>query len=148
MRFVILAAALFATVSTPALARTKNADDREMARVAKTFNDPRTQDALADALGALTDAFMDVRIDRLRAAVSRIDPEARYDDDGARTLGEVMAREDPNFRANMRDQSRVALRTMGTMATGMADMLPELRRMAEDFGRKMERATQRIDRRH
>jgi hypothetical protein len=148
MRFVILAAALFATVSTPAFPRAKNADDREAARVAKTFNDPRTQDALADALGALTDAFMDMRIDRLRAAVSRIDPDARYDDDGARTLGDMMARENPNFRQEMQGQSRAALRTMGSMATGMAEMLPELRRMAEEFGRKMERETRRIDRRY
>jgi hypothetical protein len=148
VRIAILAVALAATVANPAFARTRNADDAEMARMAKTFNDPRTQDALADTFSALTDALMDMRIDRLRAAVSRIDPEARYDRDGARTIGEMMERDDPNFRERMDGQSRVALRAMGSAATGMADMLPEFRRMAEEFGRKMERDMRRVDRRY
>jgi hypothetical protein len=148
MRLAILAVALAATVSTPALARVRHADDAEVARVAKRFNDPRTQDALADTLGALTDALMDVRIDRLRAAVARIDPDARYDDDGARTVGDMMERDDPYFRQRIDGQSRVALRAMGSAATGMAEMLPEFRRMAEEFGRKMERDMRRIERRY
>jgi HAMP domain-containing protein len=146
MRYAILAIALAATVAAPAMARARHSEDVEAARMAKTFNDPRMQDSLADALGALTDAFMDVRIDRLRAAVSKIDPEARYDDDGARTIGEMVARDDPNFREHIDGQSRMALRTMGSMASGMAEMLPEFRRMAEEFGRKVERQSRRIDR--
>jgi hypothetical protein len=148
MRLVMLAAALFATVSTPALARARHADDAEVARLAKRFNEPRTQDALADTLGALTDALMDVRIDRLRAAVARIDPEAADDRDGARTIGEAMERDVPYFRERIDGQSRMALRTMGSAATGMAEMLPEFRRMAEEFSRKMERDMRRIERRY
>ncbi len=148
MRFAILAVALAATVSTPALARNRHADDREAARVAKTFNDPRMQDSLADTLGALTDALMEVRIDRLRAAVARIDPEVGYDRDGARTIGEMVERDDPDFRERMDRDSRVALRSMGSAATGMAEMLPEFRRMAEDFSRKIERDMRRIERRY
>lgn len=147
MRFVIIAAALAATVSTPALAG-RTAEELEAARVAKTFNDPRNQDAMADRLGAITDAFMDVRIDRLRAAMARIDPEIAYEGDGARTVGDMVTRDDPYARERIEGQSRAAMRAMGSAATGIADMLPEFRRIGEDFSRKVDRETRRIERRY
>jgi len=147
MRFVILAAALAASVSTAALARARTADEAEAARVAQTLNDPRNQDAMADMLGSITDAFMDVRIDRLRAAMARIDPEIADQGDGARTVGDMVTRDDPYARERLDRQSRTAMRAMGSAATGIADMLPAFRRMGEDFSRKVERETRRIERR-
>lgn len=145
MRTVILLAALGATVASPALARAHTDDERDAARIARHLNDPRTQDALAGGLAAMTDALLDVRIDRLRAAMARIDPEMAPDDD-ARTLGDVVERDDPYVRERMEGESRAALRAMGSAATGIAGLAPELRRMSEDFERRIDRSARRIER--
>jgi len=102
---------------------------------------------MADMLGSITDAFMDVRIDRLRAAMARTDPEIAREGDGARTLGDMVTRDDPYARERLDRQSRTAMRAMGSAATGIADMLPEFRRIGEDFSRKVERETRKIERR-
>jgi hypothetical protein len=141
-------AMLLATTVTPALAAPRHAEDREMARVADKLNDPRTQSAMSGMMVAMADAFMDVRVDKLRAAIARIDPEARDDRDwdGARTLGDVIDRDDPHFRDRIEDDSRMAVGTMGAMASGMADIMPELRDMGERMGRQMEKAMRHLPR--
>lgn len=142
------AALLLAGVATPALAAPRHADDAEVARTVERLNDPVFQSALSGAMLAMSDALMDVRIDRLRAAIARIDPDARrdWDDGDTRTLGDLMARDDPYFREKLAHGSRAAIGTMGTMATSMADMAPELRAMAERMGRDVERAMRRLPR--
>lgn len=119
-----------------------------MARMADKMNDPRTQSAMSGMMVAMADMFMDLRVDKLRAAIARIDPEARdnRDWDGARTLGDVMERDDPHFRDKIENGSRMAVGTMGAMASGMADMMPELRQMGERMGRQMEKAMRRLPR--
>jgi hypothetical protein len=145
-------AALLLVSTTPALAdsRAKDArrEDAEMARMADKLNDPRTQSAMSGMMVAIADMFMDLRVDKLRAAIAKIDPEARNDRDwdGARTLGDMMRRDDPNFREKLEGGSRMAVGAMGAMAGSMAEMMPELRDMGERMGRNMEKAMKRLPR--
>ncbi len=143
-RFAV--AALLLVSSTSALAAPRTVEDAEMARVADTLNDPRTQSAMSGMMVAMADMFMDVRVDKLRAAIARIDPDARDDRnwDDARTLGDLVERDDPNFRDKIEDGSRMAVGTMGAMAGSMADMMPELRDMGERMGKSMEKAMKRL----
>jgi hypothetical protein len=146
-RFTAVAALLLVSTS-PALAGSRTQEDAEMARVADKLNDPRMQSAMSGMMVAMADMFMDLRIDKLRAAIARIDPESRNDRDwdGARTLGDMMRRDDPNFREKLEDGSRMAVGTMGAMAGTMADMMPQLRQMGERMGRDMEKAMKRLPR--
>ena len=148
MRHVIAAAALLLVSTSPAFAASHNAEDAEMARLADRLNDARTQSAVSGMMIAMADMVMDVRVDKLRAAIARIDPDARDDRDGdvARTLGDVLERDDPNFRDRIEDGSRLAVGTMGAAASGIAAMVPELRRMSERMGRDMEKAMRRLPR--
>ena len=143
-RFAV--AMLLATVATPALAHPRHAEDLEAARAARALNDPQMQSAMSGAMLAMADMFMDMRVDKLRAAIARIDPDARYDDDGARTVGDMMARDDPYFRERMAGQTRTAVRTMGAAASGMADMLPEFRAMAEAMQRHVAEVVRKMPR--
>ena len=146
-RFMAVAALLLVSMS-PALADPRNREDAEMARMADKLNDPRTQSAMSGMMVAMADMFMDLRVDKLRAVIARIDPESRSDRDwdGARTLGDVIARDDPNFREKLADGSRTAVGSMGAMAGTMADMLPQLRAMGERMGRDMDKAMKRLPR--
>jgi hypothetical protein len=144
----VAVAALLLVSTSPALATSRHPEDAEMARMADKMNDPRTQSAMSGMMVAMADMFMDLRVDKLRAAIARIDPEARDDRnwDDARTLGDVMERDDPHFRDKIADGSRMAVGTMGAMAGSMADMMPELRQMGERMGRQMEKAMKRLPR--
>ncbi len=146
-RFMAVAALLLVSTS-PALADPRNREDAEMARMADKLNDPRTQSAMSGMMVAMADMFMDLRVDNLRAAIARIDPDSRSDRDwdGARTLGDIVERDDPNFRRNIESGSRMAVGSMGAMAGTMADMLPQLRAMGERMGRDMDKAMKRLPR--
>jgi hypothetical protein len=148
MHRLMAVAALLLVSTSPALAGSRTQEDAEMARVADKLNDPRMQSAMSGMMVAMADMFMDLRIDKLRAAIARIDPESRNDRDwdGARTLGDMMRRDDPNFREKLEDGSRMAVGTMGAMAGTMADMMPQLRQMGERMGRDMEKAMKRLPR--
>jgi hypothetical protein len=141
-------AALLLVSTTPALADSRAREDAEMARMADKLNDPRTQSAMSGMMVAMADMFMDLRIDKLRAAIAKVDPDARSDRnwDGARTLGDLMERDDPRFRDKIEDGSRMAVGAMGAMAGSMAEMMPELRDMGERMGKQMEKAMKRLPR--
>ena len=145
-RFAV--AALLLVSTSPALAAPRNAEDAEMARLADKLNDPRMQSSMSGIMVAMADMFMDLRVDKLREAIARIDPQSRSDRDwdGARTLGDVIARDDPNFRDKIEDGSRMAVGTMGAMAGSMAEMMPELRQMGERMGKSMEKAMRNLPR--
>ena len=145
-RFAV--AALLLVSTSPALAAPRHPEDAEVARAADRLNDPRMQSAMTGMMVAMADMFMDLRVDKLRAAIARIDPDARDDRnwDNARTLGDVIQRDDPHFRDKIEDGSRMAVGSMGAMASGMADMMPQLREMGERMGRSMEKAMSRLPR--
>jgi hypothetical protein len=149
-RFAV--AALLLVSAAPALAAPRESDSRredaEMARMADKLNDPRTQSAMSGMMVAMADMVMDLRVDKLRAAIARIDPDARNDRnwDDARTLGDIVERDDPYFRDKIEDSSRMAVGTMGAMVGSMADMMPELRDMGERMGKQMKKAMRRLPR--
>lgn len=156
MRSVITAVLLATTMATPALARPGYDDgsDRDIARAAERFNDPRMQRAMGGAMMAMMDAMLDIRVDKLRDAIDRVDDStgrsARDDGDWrdrdgreARTLRDLVSRDDPNFSEHMAAQTQHAMRTMGVMATTMADMAPQMRDIAERVARQMEDAMRR-----
>ena len=145
-RFAV--AALLLVSTSPALAAPRHPEDAEVARAADRLNDPRMQSAMTGMMVAMADMFMDLRVDKLRAAIARIDPDARDDRnwDNARTLGDVIHRDNPHFRDKIEDGSRMAVGSMGAMATGIADMMPQLRDMGERMGRSMEKAMSRLPR--
>ena len=148
----IVVAALLLVSTSPALAAPRHPEDAEVARAADKLNDPRMQSAMSGMMVAMADMFMDLRVDKLRAAIARIDPDARDDRDlardwdGERTLGDVIQRDDPHFRDKIEDGSRMAVGSMGAMASGMADMMPQLREMGERMSRSMEKAMSRLPR--
>jgi hypothetical protein len=141
-------AALLLVSTTPALADSRAREDAEMARMADKLNDPRTQSAMSGMMVAMADMFMDLRIDKLRAALAKMDPDSRNDRswDGARTLGDLIERDDPRFRDKIEGGSRMAVGAMGAMAGSMAEMMPELREMGERMGKQMEKAMKRLPR--
>ena len=148
MRPVNVAAALLLVSTSPAFAASRNAEDAEMARLADRLNDARTQSAVSGMMIAMADMVMDIRVDKLRAAIAGIDPDWRDDRerDDARTLGDVVERDNPNFRDRIEDGSRMAVGTMGAAASGIAVMVPELRKMSERMGRDVEKAMRRLPR--
>lgn len=143
MRSVLLLV-LLSTAATPTLAAPRHPQDAEAARMADRLNDPRTQAATSGMMGAMVDMMMSMRIDGMRDAMRRIDPDAGDFGDGARTLGEAMTRDDPDFRDRLDGQTRAGTAMMGTMASGMAAMLPQLRAMGERVARDMERTARRF----
>jgi hypothetical protein len=150
MRLPFVALMLASVVATPALAGSRHPEDAEIVRAADKLNDPRMQDAMSGMMVAMADMMMSMRIDKFRDAVAKVDPDARRDRDGdwdnARTLGDVMERDNPRFREELAGNSRMAMGMMGTMATSMADMMPEFRAMAERMGRDLEKTMRRLPR--
>jgi hypothetical protein len=150
MRLPFVALMIASVVATPALAGPRNPQDAEISRAADRLNDPAMQSAMSGMMVAMADMVMSMRIDKFRDAVAKIDPDSRRDRDGdwdnARTLGDVMERDNPRFRDDLADNSRKAMGMMATMATGMAGMMPEFRAMAERMGRDLEKTMRRLPR--
>lgn len=92
--------------------------------------DPRTALAMAGAVRAVTDAILDVRIDGVRRAA---DPYAR--NDGSQTIGDLMAKRDPNYREHLHQDMARAGRT----AVGVARAGGEVKAAADEFARRVER---------
>ncbi len=147
MRAATVAVLLFVTImATPAQARAHYGEEADLARTTRTLNDPRTQDATAGVMVALTDSLLDLRIDRLRAAMARIDPESAREmsEEGPHSLRDVVTRNDPDFEQHLYRDSRRATAQLGTAASGMAAMLPELRAMGARMGQQIEDAAKRF----
>ena len=103
-------------------------DDEREARRAPV--DASTAFAVAGAMRAVTDAILDVRIDGVRRAAN---PYAR-NGDGAKTIGDLMARRDPNYREHLHQDMARAGRT----AIGAARSAGEVKAAADEFARRIE----------
>lgn len=148
MRLPFVALLLATVAVSPSFAASRHPEDAEIARAASKLNDPQMQDAMSGMMVAMADMMMSMRVDKFRDAVAKVDPDARRDRDfdDARTLGDVMARDNPRFREDLADNSRKAMGMMGVIATSMADMMPEFRAMAERMGRDLEKTMRRLPR--
>lgn len=121
--------------------------DAELAQVAETLQDPATQDALADTLGALVAAMMDLKIGGIVEAAGKIDPAANAKPvDPDMTLGEMAAKDNPDFERNLDRDVRQGTRMLGAAAGAMAKMLPQLADLARDVEARIEQARARARR--
>lgn len=121
--------------------------DNDLARVAEQLQAPRTQDALADTLGAFVGALLDLKIGGVANAAAKVDPQARANPvDPEMTLGDMAARDNPDFADNLDDDVRTGTRMLGSMAGAMAEMLPQLSELARDVEARVEQARDRAHR--
>ena len=102
---------------------------------------PGEVERIGDALGAATDALMDVDIGPLADA---LDPyHRRYRHGRRETLGDLAGRRDPYARERMRDEIGAVTIGLGAAVEQMAVLTPILRRSLEDATRRMEEAIAR-----
>lgn len=134
MRSALIALAALSLTATPALAADSKAQ-RQMEKMADVLNNPVTQEAAADSLGAMLGALMDIRIDGFVKALEPLNKGKRIKLKG-NTLGEIAAREDPNFERKMENGTRAAVGSMGALASALAVAMPQL----EEAMEKMEDA--------
>lgn len=145
MRKLIIAMTALAAAA-PALAQ-PGPDPRDD-DIARRLPPPAEVERIGDALGAATDALMDVDIGPLADAV---DPDRRrYRRHGRETLGDLASRRDPYARERMRDEIGAVTIGLAAAVEQLAVLTPVLRRSLEDAARRMEDAIDRgrYDRRY
>jgi hypothetical protein len=136
MRKLILAASIFACAA-PAAAQSYP-DPRDDA-VVRALPHPEQIEQVADTVGRVAEAIMDVPVGPIADAV---DPyrRGRHRDE---TLGDIAHRDDPYARERMRDGIGAATVGLGAIMSEIAVVTPVLRRSLEDAARRMEDAMQR-----
>lgn len=147
MRVAILGAALAASVAVPvpAMARETRSEARSETRGSRAMDqlsDPRTQQAMAGAMAAMTEALLDIKIAPFINAMERMGGAsgARKSDrhiDRDATLGDMAG---PDARRMPREVARKMPQMMGA-AAGMAGaveaMLPQLAAMGAVMAERM-----------
>ena len=102
---------------------------------------PHEVERIGDALGATTEALMDVDVGPIADA---LDPyHRRYRHGRRETLGDLASRRDPWARERIRDQIGAVTVGLGAAVGQMAVLTPVLRRSLEDATRRMEDAIAR-----
>jgi hypothetical protein len=131
MRSALLAVVAL-SIATPAFAA-ESESQREMQTMADKMNDPRTQNAMAGAIGAMMGAMLDMRIDGIAKALEPLNGGKKLHMKG-KTIREMAERKDPHFESKMHDGTRAAVGGMGALASAMAIMLPQLEEAARKMG--------------
>lgn len=133
-RKIAVVALAGATLGSPAFARNSDGvNDRDIDRAVARMQDPATQTAIANAVGSLTEALMQLKVAPFINAVNAADPDHRHDEVPAdATLAELAGRDGDDMAHDARTQTMVATRAMGSMAGAFAQMLPQLEAMARD----------------
>ncbi len=131
MRSALLAI-IALSFATPAFAATSEAQ-QDLEVMADTLKNPRTQDAMAGALGAMMGAMLDMRIDGIAKALEPLNGGKKLKMKG-KTLRELAERKDPRFEDKMHNGTRAAVGGMGALASAMAVMLPQLEEAARKMG--------------
>lgn len=137
------AAAALALIVAPASAEAREAvraeqRDSGMAEMTARLADPQLQHALGDALAAMTDALMDMRM----APLARVAESAGAKPSGQRIGPDTRLRDMAGpGAAQMQDEIRArvpqAMGAMAGMAGAMEAMLPQLQAMAEGMKDRM-----------
>ncbi len=122
------------TFATPAMAADSKTQ-HDLDRIADTLNDPSTQAAMSGALGAMMAAVLDIRLDGIAKALEPMNGGKPVEMRG-KTVREMAARDHPDFERNMQANTRAAVGSMGSLASAMSVMLPQL----EEAARKMKDA--------
>ena len=138
MRKLIIAMTALAAAA-PVAAQT-HPDPRDEALV-RRLPPPQEVERIGDAVGAATDAIMDVDVGPIADA---LDPSPRRYGHGRReTLGDLASRRDPYARERMRAEIGAATVGLGAAVEQVAVMTPILRRSLEESIRRMEEAVAR-----
>lgn len=128
MRRLILSLPLLA-LAAPAMAADAPAD-AGLDRMAKTLADPVRQQALAKAMGAMTDVLLDIPLAPILGPLA----EAAGEDPRRIDRDATLRKMTPGAGDVSRQVERTLPRAMGAMAgmsTVFADLLPQLREAAE-----------------
>ncbi len=115
------------------------ADAAEMTRMARALQDPAMQDRMADSLSAMMGALLAMPVGPFAQLAREIDPEAslaRIPADA--TLADLAARRDPHLARRLDRQARRGMAAMGTMAGGLAAMMPALETAMAQLARSMD----------
>lgn len=127
------------------LAAPASAQDREPeSELVEKLNDPAFQDGMVAMMSGFMSAMMDLPIGQFAAAMEKAVPEgmddgeafSRIDPDD--TLGDLAARDNPDFDADMEDKMRTGTAMMGIMASEFGALLPQLRAIGERIKQRME----------
>ena len=127
---LIIASPTLAAAQTAPDAETPFATQQDVQDMADTLNNPSVQAAAAGALGAVVDAVLDIRIDKMAKALEPLNGGKKIKMKG-NTVREIASRDDPDFERKMEDGAKTAVRSAGSMAQAVAVMLPELQKAAK-----------------
>lgn len=104
----------------------------------RALDDPRTEQKMSAMIGALTDAFLNLRVGEIAAAADGRPVTAA---DRNLTVRDVARRDDPQFEAKLRSQTGNALPAVRQSMKSLSAALPALIRSFEEAGAAIERAT-------
>ncbi|WP_109355859.1 hypothetical protein [Sphingorhabdus sp. EL138] len=128
------------SLSVPAAAQDEGAESEMIEKL----NDPEFQDGMVSMMSGFMAAMMDLPIGQFAAAMEKAVPEdldggeTFSDIDPDATLGELAARDNPDFNADMEDTMRKGTAMMGIMATEFGALLPQLKAMGEKMKQRMD----------
>ena len=138
MRKLIIAVTALAAAAPLAAQPYPDPRDDEIVR---RLPPPGEVERIGDAVGAATDALMDVDVGPLADA---LDPyHRRYRHGRRETLGDLAGRRGPYARERMRAEIGAVTVGLGAAVQSMAVVTPILRRSLEDATRRMEEALAR-----
>ena len=106
MRSVLLPVLALAFTS-PAFAATSEAQ-RDVQKMADRLNDRGTQTAMADTLSTMLGALMNIRLDGVAKALEPMNHGRKLDMHG-KTVGDMVAHDDPHFEDRLHDGTRAAV---------------------------------------
>lgn len=138
MRKLLIALTALAAASPLAAQPYQDPRDEDIVR---RLPPPQEVERIGDAIGATTDALMDVDVGPVADALDPYHRRYRY---GRReTLGDLAGRRDPYARERMRAEIGAVTVGLGAAAGQMAVLTPVLRRSIEDATRRVEDAIER-----
>lgn len=134
---------LFAFVcASPAVAQDREAPRPapDAAQVGALLSNPAVQEGVAATVDQFADALLQ----------THVGPLARYTDrrDGIRpedSLGDLAARDNPNYRRDLHDSARGAIAATGQAARDLASLSTELRAATERMRRVIDHAQAELD---
>lgn len=107
------------------------------------LTDPATMDMVAEMVGALGDALLELPVGGIQAAVEGREPTPR---EKALTVRDLGRRDDPNFERNLELQIAQAKPVIQHGMRAMAEALPAVTEALSDVAIRMERAIENMPR--
>lgn len=137
-----IAGAVGALVSAPASARPVSYRSPPAERdIAATMSDPQVQESVADAVGGISEAMLDISLAPFARALDAAGDHEAADELGRHsTLRDVAGPDGERVPREMARRVPEMMGAMGGMTTALERMLPELARAGEQMRGAAERA--------